>query len=192
MKYVVMDLEFNHPRNRALMQEKNGIVLESEIIEIGAVRLDESLEEEDSFCEFVRPAAYRSINDDVRKITGITNEMMWSGEDFRSAAGKFLEWCGEDYVFITWSDNDIFALEDNMLFHGMDVESLPDCYDIQPMFDDQISMNERSMPLNYAIWKLGISVSGDHLHDALCDAQETAEVFRRLDRSDGLEDYIVD
>ena len=45
MKYVVMDLEFNMPNTR-FRSERNGIRLNSEIIEIGAVRLNEALEQE--------------------------------------------------------------------------------------------------------------------------------------------------
>ena len=192
MKYVVMDLEFNFPRKASLRSENNGILLESEIIEIGAVRLNESLEQEDEFCSFIKPTAYKTINDEVKKVTGITTEMMWSGGDFQTVVDEFLKWCGDDYAFVTWSNNDIFALEDNMLYHGMKIEDLPECYDIQPMFDDQISMNERNMALNYAIWKLGIKVSGDHLHDALCDALETAEVMRKLDLTEGLDEYLIE
>lgn len=191
MKYVVMDLEFNMPNTR-FRSERNGIRLNSEIIEIGAVRLNEALEQEDEYCAFVKPTAYKAMNYDIQDLTGITTDMIWSGRDFRTVAEEFLEWCGEDFVFVTWSENDIFAIEDNMLYHGMEIDGLPACYDIQPMFDDQISMQDRSMPLNYAIWKFGIQVEGGNLHDALCDAKETAEVLRRLDLSEGLEEYLVE
>ena len=192
MKYVVMDLEFNCPRKASLRSENNGILLESEIIEIGAVRLNESLEQEDEFCSFIKPTAYKTINDEVKKVTVITTDMMWGGGDFQTVVDEFLKWCGDDYAFVTWSNNDIFALEDNMLYHGMEIDDLPECYDIQPMFDDQISMNERNMALNYAIWKLDIKISGDHLHDALCDALETAEVMKKLDLTEGLDEYLIE
>lgn len=189
-KYIVMDLEFNQSTTR-FRSEKNGILLSNEIIEIGAVKLNEKLEQVDTFKSFIKPTAYPKINDMVHKLTSITTEMVWEGGDFDDVIKSFLDWCGEDYVFVTWSDNDIFALEDNMLYHGMEIDSLPECYDIQAMFDDQISMNERSMALNYAIWKLGIKVSGGELHEALYDAMNTSEVFKRLDISDGLGDYEV-
>jgi hypothetical protein len=48
------------------------------------------------------------------------------------------------------------------------------------------------MALSYAVWKLGIKVSGDHFHDALCDAKETAEVLKKLDLSNGLDEYIIE
>ena len=192
MKYVVMDLEFNFPKNRYNISENNGIVLDHEIIEIGAVRLNEKLEQEDEFCSFIRPTAYKTIHNDVKELTGITNDMMWSGGDFDDVVNGFLSWCGDDYAFVTWSDNDIFALEDNMLYHEMEIDGLPACYDIQPMFDDQISQNDRNMALSYAVWKLGIKVSGDHFHDALCDAKETAEVLKKLDLSNGLDEYVIE
>lgn len=192
MKYIVMDLEFNHPANRYNLSENNGIVLENEIIEIGAVRLNERLEQEDEFCSFIKPAAYKTVNNDVKELTGITTDMIWNGGDFETVVNEFLTWCDGDYVFVTWSDNDILTLEDNMLYHEMDIDDLPACYDIQPMFDDQISQNDRNMALSYAVWKLDIKVSGDHLHDALCDALETAEVFRKLDLSEGMEDYVIE
>jgi len=192
LKYVVMDLEFNRPKNRYNLSENNGIVLDNEIIEIGAVRLNEKLEQEDEFCSFIKPTAYKTIQNDVKDVTGITTEMMWSGGDFETVVKDFLKWCGDDYAFVTWSDNDIFTLEDNMLYHEMEIDDLPACYDIQPMFDDQISQNDRNMALSYAVWKLDIKVSSGHLHDALCDAKETAEVMKRLDLSEGLEDYIIE
>ena len=188
--YIVMDLEFNQSTTR-FRSEKNGILLSNEIIEIGAVKLNEKLDQVDTFKSFIKPTAYPKINDMVYKLTSITTEMVWEGGDFNDVIKSFLDWCGEDYVFVTWSDNDIFALEDNMLYHGMEIGCLPECYDIQAMFDDQISMNERSMALNYAIWKFGIKVSGGELHDALYDAMNTSEVFKRLDISDGLGDYEV-
>ena len=43
-----------------------------------------------------------------------------------------------------------------MLYHGMAIDDLPRCYDIQPMFGDQIMDEDRSYALSYAMWKLGI------------------------------------
>ena len=185
--YIVMDLEFNSPQNRSFVT-KNGIALKSEIIEIGAVKLDKDRNTVDTFRKFVRPDAYLRMRDEVVEITEITTEMIWEGEPFADVIGEFLDWCGEDFVFITWSENDIFAIEDNMLYHGLSIDGLPECYDIQLMFDDQITMYDKRMPLNYAIWKFGFKPEPQH--DALSDAINTAEVFRRLDVGE-LEKYVV-
>ena len=117
-----------------------------------------------------------------------TNEMIAGGRPFADVIGEFLDWCGEDFVFTTWSKNDILAVEDNMLYHGLDIDDLPECYDIQLMFDDQVTMYDKRMPLNYAIWKFDFKPEPQH--DALSDAINTAEVFRRLDLEE-LEEYAV-
>ena len=185
--YIVMDLEFNSP-NTGSFVTKNGISLKSEIVEIGAVKLDKDLNTVDTFRKYIRPDAYFKMRDEIVKITEITTEMIWEGEPFKDAIGEFLDWCGEDFVFITWSENDILAIEDNMLYHGLDIEGLPECYDIQLMFDDQVTMYDKRMPLNYAIWKFDFKPEPQH--DALSDAINTAEVFRRLDLEE-LEEYAV-
>ncbi len=195
MAYIVMDLEFNYPETR-YRSERNGIRLNEEITEIGAVKLDDDLNEVDRYQCYVKPTAYARMNKKVEEVTEITTDMMWQGKPFEEAATEFLAWCnagspgsGSEPVFITWSGTDIVVFEDNMLYHGMDIDDLPECYDIQLMFDDQVTQDGRNAALSYAIWKFGIKM--DSAHDALNDAANTAEVFRRLDLSEGLEGYEV-
>ena len=186
--YIVIDLEFNYPNTRS-RSEHNGVVLYQEIIEIGAVKLDKDLKQIDSFCIFVKPAAYPKVNKQVEELTEITTEMVWKGVPFPKAYRKFMEWCGEDPVFITWSDSDIIAMEDNLEYHELPIDDLPRCFDIQLMFDDQITQEDRSFALSYAMWKMDIKPAPSH--DALNDAINTAEVMRHLDLSEGLEEYEV-
>ena len=186
--YIVMDLEFNYPNTR-FRSEHNGVILHEEIIEIGAVKLDKELNQVDTFSCFIKPSAYHKVNHDVQELTEITTEMIWEGELFPVAYNKFIDWCGEDAVFITWSDNDIIVLEDNLGYHGMSIENLPKCYDIQLMFDDQITQEDRDFALSYAMWKMDIKPAPSH--DALNDAINTAEGMRRLDFSKGLDEYEV-
>lgn len=203
MAYIVMDLEFNYPETR-YRSERNGVRLNEEITEIGAVKLDDDLNEVDRYQCYVKPTAYTKMNKKVEEVTEITTDMMWQGKPFEEAAKEFLAWCnassqsdGTDEpqsnstepVFITWSGTDIVVFEDNMLYHGMDIDDLPECYDIQLMFDDQVTQDGRNAALSYAIWKFDIKM--DSAHDALNDAANTAEVFRRLDLSEGLEGYEV-
>ena len=47
--YIVLDLEFNYPNTR-FRSERNGVTLHEEIIEIGAVKLDEKLNQLNTFC----------------------------------------------------------------------------------------------------------------------------------------------
>jgi len=193
--YIVMDLELNHSNNR-YVSERNGIRLANEIVEIGAVKLDSDLKETDRYCRFVKPSAYAKMNGEVKELTEITTDMIQSGLPFPEAAKEFLAWCGEDSAFVTWSENDINMMEDNLLYHGLPIEGLPRCFDIQPLFGDLIMDEDRSYALSYALWKLDITPEPSH--DALNDALNTAEVMRVLCRDeDGgndlgiLEDYEI-
>ena len=70
MKYIVIDMEWNRPelRNRLV---KEPIVLHGEIIQIGAVMLNEELDEIGSFEVKVRPKFYTRMNRKVEELTGI-------------------------------------------------------------------------------------------------------------------------
>ena len=185
-KYIVLDLEFNRSNN-GFVSERNGVKLYNEIIQIGAVKLNAAREEIDSFSRIVKPSAYFKINNEVKQLTGISKDDIFNGIEFKRALYEFLEWCGDDFELITWSSTRV--LKENIAYHGIEHVQLPSCYDIQVMFDDQVSMDGRSMPLNYAIWKLGIK--SKPAHNALNDAINTAKVFYKLDLSDGLNEYAV-
>ena len=185
--YVVMDLEFNYP-NTAFRSTKNNIRLGAEIIEIGAVKLDSNLRETDRYSGYVRPKVYTKMNGKVRELTHITTEMIHNARPFEEAIPDFLSWCG-DADFLTWSENDIFVLEDNMLYNGMEIKDLPECYDVQLMFDDQVMQEGRRFALNYAAWKLGIET--EPCHAALNDAVNTAAILRKIDLPAGFTGYEV-
>ncbi len=186
--YVIMDLEMNYPNNR-FRSERNGIRLPSEIIEIGAVRLGADLEITDRYRRYVRPSVYSKMNTKVKELTEITEDDLAGAAGFPEAIEDFLEWCGRDAVFVTWSENDIISLENNMIYHGLDPDRLPVCYDLQIVFDDQVTMEDRDYSLSYAMWKLDIRP--EYSHDALNDAINTAAVMKKLDLSGGLDGYEV-
>ncbi len=187
MEYVVMDLEWNQSSTR-YRAERNGIRLSGEIIQIGAVRVDGDMQILEQYCQIVKPECYQKMNRDVTELNDITDEMIAGGRPFGEVIREFLDWCG-DRPFLTWSENDIIMIEDNMLFHGLAIDGLPRCYDMQILFDDQITQEDRSFALSYAMWKFGIKPQRSH--DALNDAINTVEVIRRLDLSQGFEDYEI-
>ena len=186
--YVVFDLEWNTPETR-YRKEQNNVRLNGEIVQIGAVKVNKDLEVLDKYSRIVKPKYYPKMNRQITELTDISTEIAQSGDPFVEVVEDFLNWCGEDFVFISWSPNDIYQLEDNMEFYGLDISGLPDCYDMQIMFDDQVTMEGRDFALSYAMWKFGIKPQMSH--DALNDAVNTVEVMRRLDFSEGIEDYII-
>ena len=87
---VVIDLEASCPAE----DEGNNSVGRSNIIEIGAVRLDRrSLEIVDEFSELVHPRDY-PVTGFITDLTGITASMVQSCEDFAAVGSRFLAWYG--------------------------------------------------------------------------------------------------
>lgn len=87
---VVIDLEASCPA----ADEGDNAIERSNIIELGAVRLDRrSLEVVDEFSELVRPRDY-PIPPFIADLTGITPEMVAGCDDFGAVARRFLAWYG--------------------------------------------------------------------------------------------------
>ena len=71
MKYIVLDMEWNRPVSRNAMI-KHPIKLKGEIIQIGAVMLDENLEEIDNFDVMICPKFYKRMHKEVEALTEYT------------------------------------------------------------------------------------------------------------------------
>ena len=185
-----MDLQWNRPLSPQRMV-KDPVRLPGEIIQIGAVKIESLTDPEITakYSELVRPRYYTKIHKEVTEVTDLTDEIVSKGRPFEVVCPEFLEWCGDDCAFITWSSNDINMLAKNMAIYDMDTDTLPECYDVQMMFDDQVTQEDRNFALNYAMWKFDIKPK--YTHDALNDAINTVEVMKRLDFSEGLEGYEV-
>lgn len=76
MDFIIMDLEWNNTYAR----KTKGFI--NEIIEIGAVKLDENLNFKDKFSCLVRPQIGKKLRGSVKELTNITNEEVRSGEPF--------------------------------------------------------------------------------------------------------------
>ena len=86
MKYVVIDLEMN-PIATVHTAEREYCKLE--VIEIGAVLLDEKYQEIGSFVTLVKPRFNSRIEKRYEKLTGIKTEMIESAPCFEDALDMF-------------------------------------------------------------------------------------------------------
>ncbi|MBQ7431134.1 MAG: exonuclease domain-containing protein [Butyrivibrio sp.] len=80
-----------------------------ETIEIGAVMLDDNLQEISSFKTYVKPEYNDGIVKKITKLTGITNEMVKNAPTFKEALHMFTSWClgtGDDITIYAWSESD--------------------------------------------------------------------------------------
>lgn len=187
MKYIIFDLEWNQPFDEvAIIQDP--VYLTGEIVEIGAVMLDENFCPMDELRLYIAPKYYTKMHKQIAALTGIHDkDLAERGIPFPEAYQKFVSWCGEEYAFMTWSMNDMPMLIDNMILHGIDVSDLPECYDIQRIFSREIMRGETRYSLDTALTLL--KEKGDTSHDALHDARNTAKVCDHLDLEDYLHEY---
>lgn len=116
MNYIVLDLEWNQAAYK-IDEEEN---LPFEIIEIGAVKLDESANILGEFQALIRPQVYPFLVRRTRELTGWTDkDLDERGIYFEDACAKFLKWCGSNYMFVVWGGSDLTQLERNMAYYKL-------------------------------------------------------------------------
>ena len=180
MNYIVLDLEFNQS-----FPFKNGKKVEPnpecpfEIIQIGAVKLNENFEQVDTFDAMIRPQIYPRLHPFVEKITGIHADMLADKPDFKTAYDGFLKFIGnEPAILCTWGGDDIKSLFRNILFYDLDAEALTDQYlNVQPFAAQHLNYEAgKAIGLKNAVEALNIPTD-ETFHDALNDAVYTAKIF---------------
>ncbi|MBQ8654676.1 MAG: exonuclease domain-containing protein [Clostridia bacterium] len=180
MNFIVVDLEWNQPLSYdSSVYRQVGDRLIFEMIQIGAVKLDEHYQVIDSISIPIRPVHYVKIHPRIRRMTQLGAEELADAPEFLEAMDQFAAWCGDDYVLLTWGCDDVSVLKQNMDFFGCEVELPPLC-DIQRLFADVNGTKERK-GLKVAMEMLDIQPDADrYFHNALHDAYYTALVFGKL------------
>ena len=130
MNYVIFDLEWNQcPQGK----EKENPKLPFEIVEIGAIKLDEEKKEIGRFQEVIRPLVYRRLHFRTKEVIHMEQEELDKARTFSPVIRDFLEWCGEDFKFVTWGSLDLNELQRNMDYYRIK-NTLPNplfFYDLQ-------------------------------------------------------------
>lgn len=188
MDYIIVDFEWNQPKNEE-KRVTTPIVFDSELIEIGAVKLNSEFEKTDELRVYIKPVFYPELHGRIARLTNITGSDIASAEGFPEAYSRFLDWCGPDFAFMTWGPTDIPVLMDNLIMHGIPHLPLPECYDLQRIFDREILRENRQCSLEKAMEIM--KLTPDKAHDALNDARNTAAIANCMDLDILLEDYPI-
>lgn len=186
--YIVFDLEWNQSP-----QGKEGSIenFPFEIIEIGAVRLDESFRVLEEFHRLVKPQVYKEMHFMISEVTHMDiRELKEQGEDFTCAVQEFLDWCKDEPIFCTWGPMDLTELQRNMVYYGMELPfHLPlYYYDIQKLYSLKCGYGKTKVSLDTAVEEMGI-MEERPFHRALDDAYYTGKVMAHMDFLE-LEPYI--
>lgn len=171
MDYIVLDIEFN---GRKFTSDKP-----MEVIEIGAVRLDDKLRRVDEFSSLVKPVYFAKLNSFIRQKTGIEQAGIDRAPGFPAVIRDFIGWLGrsDSFLLLTWGGEDLKRIIFDTRMHGLD-----DAYWMSAPYYDLLKGYLRSKGLTNdvsveaALRDNGFE-PGAAAHRALEDAKMTADLF---------------
>ena len=192
MKYIVLDLEWD-----SVYSVKHHRFI-NQIIQIGAVKLDENLNIVDCFDVLVKSSVSKKLTKRFTELTGITAEKMAGGISLADAVLRFNRWAGKNCLIMTWSNSDLYTIVENSKFllpknisfkftKYMDLQSFVQNEMRQIGFEIKSQVS-----LLHAAEMLQISFDGFQLHTAKDDCLLSVALLKRFYDIKKMEPYIKD
>lgn len=178
--YVVLDLEMCN--GVEILDEAQHYKGRNEIIQIGAVLMDENLTILDSFNRFVRPE-YGKLDEFITELTGITEEDLRGAALLADVLEQFVAWIPEgDVKMVSWSKSDQKQFKRELRYKGIQNDRmkvlLRHWLDSQKLFADKAPYT-KTWSLSNALQMCGITFEGRE-HNGYDDAYNTAILFTKL------------
>nr|WP_312291979.1 3'-5' exonuclease [Clostridium chromiireducens] len=189
MHYIIYDLEFNQKMNNVTVpddsiENKKGINVSDmpfEIIQIGAIKLNENFETTSTFDALVKPTLYTSIHPYIENLTKITNDKIISSQNFIHVYKDFQKFIGdEEIILCIWGMADIKELIRNIKYYNLPGLKTYKYIDVQKYASKYFNApNKSRIGLRNTIEFLNLPIKGE-FHDAYNDAFYTSEVFKLI------------
>lgn len=199
MAFIIIDLEFNnltgitkyYPDIYEEYSNLRDIEIENEIIEIGAIKLDNYMKPLYKFKTYIRPTVLPVLNPNVLEITKIKEEDLNGGVSFEEGINMLRNIINEGDIICSWAKDDIAEIIRNAIYHKYnDLNWINNYLDIQE-YSTKILAKKKSLSLKNALDDLKIRVDQNKLHDALNDAIYTSYVFKAIYNSRIVKNYII-
>ena len=178
MNYIVVDLEWNGSYSKKAHGYFN------EIIEVGAVKVNEAMQVVDEFRAAIKPVVSKKLSTIVTDLTNITAEELEDGTTFAGMMRQLSRWMGnEPSAVLTWSTTDLMVLMENCrFFYGkQEIPCLQNYMDFQVYAQQRMGVdNGQQLGLARAGELLGIPEDDMSLHRALDDSRLTAAVLQKV------------
>ena len=177
MQYIIMDLEWNNVYSR----KKGGFF--NEIIEVGAVKIDDDLSEIDSFSEFINTALGNRLQRKVRELTNISNEDINNGFGFNQVMSSFRKWIGnKPRIIMSCGTSDLYVLIENFSYFS-GTSSIPFMHYYVDLQDYCASIlkypRDKQLGLAHASELLNLDIDDIELHRGLNDSIVAYECFKK-------------
>lgn len=177
-QHIILDFEMNpiSKENKCIRR-----ILPSEIIEIGAVKLNERFEIADKFGCLIKPQYNKEIKPQIVRLTGITSLDISMSASFEKALPAFRNWIGKGKTRIySWGKQDIIQLKREC--RTKDVMFPPNMQrwiDFQPVYMRLMKLGKApTISLDHASQLCGIDMDKGKAHRALYDAEITATLVQ--------------
>ncbi len=191
MKYIILDMEWDGAYCPKISRFIN------QIIQIGAVKLNENFEIEDTFEKTVRSSFSKKVSGRFTALTGITTQQMLSGVPLDKAVTMYNEWAGTDTITMTWSNSDLFSIIENEknLMRGVKFH-IEKYVDLQSYIQNEMrnlgfEINSQ-IALGKAAQMLGITTEEYDLHTAKDDSLVCAALLKKHYNKERFDNLIKD
>lgn len=185
---IVLDLEFCKVDEEQKEMKK---LSRFEIIQFGAVKLDSNNEIIGRYESFVKPRYSRHIDENVSKLTHITDATVQEAPDFIDIINGFLDWAGDTVTIMSWSMEDLNQLKKESAqkeFSDVRLDAMFENWvDLQKSFSDAIGI-EKQVSLSNAVKGIGREFEGIE-HSAIDDAANTAYIYQEMQATNFKEKY---
>lgn len=183
-KYIVLDLEMcDVPKGEKRITFNSP----KELIQIGAVEMDEQFHVTRTFVTYVKPE-FGEVTPKIQRLTRISPEHVKDAPTTKEALELFSNWLPETPIFVTWSENDANQIDDEIYFKDIDVPKLYNCLDdyidCQELFSQKMNA-DKHYRLSEALAIANIDYD-PAIHDALVDAKNTALLFSKIQKEETL------
>jgi len=170
LNYIIFDLE----ASCWLGRPPHGI---NEVIEIGAVKVNDYNEVESIFSKFIKPTVNPILSDFCTRLTSITQTDVDRSKTFPFIIQEFMDWIGidEDFVLISWGKYDKQQLIQDCELHKLETEWLEHHFNLKPAYRALKDLKDEP-GLKKAVKLEGFEFTGIH-HRAISDAENTAKIF---------------
>lgn len=178
MNYIVFDLEWNQGETH----DKIPGAPTFEIIEIGAVKLNEAFEIVDEYQSLIRPQIYATMHKVTEELVNLNMEDLASARTFCEVAKEFLAWSGKNAIFCIWGVQDLTELQKNMDYYQMEPLSKGPVkyYDIQKLYSLACDDGKVRSSLSHVVEAEQMLEEKVPFHRAFSDAYYTARIFQKI------------
>ena len=170
MNYIVFDLEATCWKDRSLRHQ-------SEIIEIGAVKMNGEGEVLSEFSEFIRPKLHPELSDFCKELTTITQAEIDAAHYFPEVIAAFQDWIDleRNYLLCSWGFYDKKQLRSDCELNGLPTGWTKNHISLKHQYSTIKKLN-RPIGMGGALKMEKLKLEGTH-HRGIDDARNISKIF---------------